>query len=149
MFLSFCFSSSEQHSSSEINMCRVYLHQVSMRRLNQNIGKTCIYPSFWKSYSTSCKGIGGHKKKKFVKVKPQHWHFKRSDNIKAVKTGVALKVLCYWQSKISELRHSVLEILSFWNKFWMHVFCDSQKRSSSTENNWQKIIGLLIGFCFA
>ena len=69
-----------------------------MGKLNQKVGKTGHYPSFWKSYSTSCKGIGGHKKKeKFVNVKPQHWHFciikKKSNNIKAVKTGVAMKVL--------------------------------------------------------
>ena len=56
-------------------MCKAYLHQASMGKLNQKFGKTCHYPSFWKSYSTSCKGIGGHKKKKIVNVKPQHWHF--------------------------------------------------------------------------
>ena len=54
-------------------MCKVYLHQASMGKLNEKVGKTCNYLSFWKSYSTSCKGIGGHKKKeKFVNVKPQH-----------------------------------------------------------------------------
>ena len=66
-----------------------------MGKLNQKIGKTHSYPSFRKSYSTSCKGIVAiRKKKKFVKVKPQHWHFyiiqKRNNNIKAIKPGVVL-----------------------------------------------------------
>ena len=47
-------------------MCRVYLHQASMGKSNQKIGKTHNYPSFRKSYSTSCKGIGGHKKKEKI-----------------------------------------------------------------------------------
>ena len=33
-----------------------------MRKPNQKIGKTRNYSSFRNSYSTSCKGIGGHKK---------------------------------------------------------------------------------------
>ena len=45
-------------------MCRVYLHQASMGKSSQKIGKIHNYPSFRKSYSTSCKGIGGHKNKK-------------------------------------------------------------------------------------
>ena len=44
-------------------MYRVYLHQPSVGKSNQKIGKTCNYPSFRNSYSSSCKGIGGHKKK--------------------------------------------------------------------------------------
>ena len=48
-------------------MCRVYLHQASMGKLNQKIGKSCNYPSFRKSYSASCKGIGGHKKKEKIR----------------------------------------------------------------------------------
>ena len=60
-------------------------------------------------------------KKKLVKVKPQHLSiliiWKRGNRIKAVKTGVRLKILCHWQSQISELLLSVLKILSFWNKF--------------------------------
>ena len=44
-------------------MCRVYLHQAIMGKSNQNIGKTHNYLSFRKSYSTICKGIGGHEKK--------------------------------------------------------------------------------------
>ena len=27
--------------------------------------------------------------------------------------------ICHWQSQISELLHSVLKILNFWNKFWI------------------------------
>ena len=53
-------------------MCRVYHHQASMGKSNKKIGKTHNYSSFQKSYSTSCKGIGGREKKKLVKVKPQH-----------------------------------------------------------------------------
>ena len=47
-------------------MCRVYLHQASMGKSNQKIGKAHSYPSFRKSYSTSCKSIGGHKKKEKI-----------------------------------------------------------------------------------
>ena len=47
-------------------MCRVYHHQASMGKSNQKIGKTHIYPSFRKSYLTSCKGIGDHKKKEKI-----------------------------------------------------------------------------------
>ena len=65
-------------------------------------------------------------KKKLVKVKPQHLSiliiWKRGNRIKAVKTGVRLKILCHWQSQISELLLSVLKILSFWNKFWI-ILC--------------------------
>ena len=35
-----------------------------MLKSNQKIGNTHSYRSFRKSYSTSCKGIGGYKKKK-------------------------------------------------------------------------------------
>ena len=56
-------------------MCRVYLHQTSMAKSNKKIGKTHDYPTFRKSYSTSCNGIGGHRKKKLIRVKPQHRHF--------------------------------------------------------------------------
>ena len=44
-------------------MCRVYLRQTSMGKSSQKIGKTHNYHSFRKRYSTSCKDIGGHKKK--------------------------------------------------------------------------------------
>ena len=47
-------------------MCRVYLHQASMGKSSQKIGKTHNYPSFQKRYSTSCKGISGHKKKEKI-----------------------------------------------------------------------------------
>ena len=98
-----------------MHMCRVYLHQAIMGKSNQTKEKTHNYPSVPKSYSTSRNGIGGRKKeKKLVKVKPQHWCilivWKRSNKIKAVKTGVALKILCHWQTQISELLRSVLKI---------------------------------------
>ena len=48
-------------------MCRVYLHQASMGKLNKKIRKTRNYPSFRKSYSTSCKSIGGHNKKEKIR----------------------------------------------------------------------------------
>ena len=37
-----------------------------MGKSSQKIGKIHNYPSFRKSYSTSCKGIGGHKKKEKI-----------------------------------------------------------------------------------
>ena len=55
-----------------MHMCRVYLHQAIMGKSNQTIEKTRNNPSVPKSYSTSCNGIGGRKKKKLVQVKPQH-----------------------------------------------------------------------------
>ena len=81
-------------------MCRVYHHQASMGKSNQKIGKTHIYPSFRKSYLTSCKGIGDHKKKeKISKSKTTTltflYNLKRSNNIEVVKTGFTLKVLCF------------------------------------------------------
>ena len=112
----------KHYSTSEINMCRVYLHQASMGKSSKKIGKIHNYPSFWKVTKLVARALVAIRRKKKL-VKPQHWHFciilKRSNNIKAVKTGVTLKVLCYWQSQISELLRSVLEILSFWNKFWI------------------------------
>ena len=44
-------------------MCRVYFHQATMLKSNQKIGKALNYPSVQKRYSTSCKDIGGNKKK--------------------------------------------------------------------------------------
>ena len=82
-------------------MCRVYHHQASMGKSNQKIGKTHIYPSFRKSYLTSCKGIGDHKKKeKISKSKTTTLTFlynlkKKQHNIEVVKTGFTLKVLCF------------------------------------------------------
>ena len=35
----------------------------TMGKSNQKTGKTCNYPCVWKSYSTSCKSIGGSKKR--------------------------------------------------------------------------------------
>ena len=54
--------------------------------------------------------------------KPQHWHiliiWKRSNKIKAVKAGSTLKVLCHWQSQISELLHSILKITKLLKQIW-------------------------------
>ena len=43
-------------------MCRIYFHQATMGISNQKLGKAHNYPSLRKNYSTSRKGIGGHKK---------------------------------------------------------------------------------------
>ena len=128
LFLYFCFSSSKhnislllKYISVEVISIKLPLENKSKNRKNK---KNCIVQ---KSYSTSCKGIGDHKKmEKIVKVKPQHWHiliiWKRRNKIKAVKTGVTLKVLCHCQSQNLEPLHSVLKILSFWNRFWI-ILC--------------------------
>ena len=91
------------------------MHQAITGKLNQTIGKTHNYPSVPKSYSTTCNGIGGHKKvEKISKSKTTTLTY--FDNLKKkqlVKTGAALKILCHWQSKISELLHC------FENKFWV------------------------------
>ena len=117
-------------------MCRVYLHQASMGKSSKKIGKIHNYPSFWKVTKLVARALVAIRRKKKL-VKPQHWHFciilKRSNNIKAVKTGVTLKVLCYWQSQISELLRSVLEILSFWNKFWIKLAFVIAKKSQKTK----------------
>ena len=55
-------------------MCRVSFHQATIGKQIKKLEKH-KYPGFRKSFSTSRKGIGGRKKKKLVKVKPQHWHF--------------------------------------------------------------------------
>ena len=77
------------------------------------------------------------KKKKFLKMKPQHWHiliiWKRSNKIKAVKTGVTLKVLCHWQSQISELL-CCFENIKLLNKFWVILsFMMAKKNGSSNK----------------
>ena len=57
-------------------MSRVYLHQASMGKLNKKIGKTCKYPVFKKVTQLVARALVAiRKKRKFVKVKPQHWHF--------------------------------------------------------------------------
>ena len=38
----------------------------AMSKSNQTIGKTRNYPCAWKSYSASCTGIGGCKKKEVI-----------------------------------------------------------------------------------
>ena len=47
-------------------MHRVYFHQATMRKSNQEIEKIQNYSSVRKSYSTSCKGIGGRKNKEKI-----------------------------------------------------------------------------------
>ena len=58
------------------------------------------YSSVRKSYSTSRKGIGGHKKKEKIsksetKTLMYFDNLKKGNKIKVVKTGVTLKVLCH------------------------------------------------------
>ena len=77
-----------------------------MGKSNQKIEKYTIILVFGRFTQLTQKFTEGHwwlvkkkkrKKKKLVKVKPQHWRiltiWKRSNKIKAVKTGVKLKVL--------------------------------------------------------
>ena len=94
-------------------MCRVYLHQVSMRKSNQKIGKT-QFPSFLKSYSTSRKERHWRKKEKISKSKTTTLAF--SYNLKKKQQNEDGKKWCYTESfmlQISGLLHSVLEILNF------------------------------------
>ena len=85
-----------------------------------------LFPSSFYGKIKSRALVAVKRKKKLVKVKPQHWCFliiwKRNNKIKEIKTGVPLQVLCNWQSQISELLRSVLKILSFRNKFWI-ILC--------------------------
>ena len=97
MTLSFCFSSSKQHPTSEINMCRVCLHQTSMGKSNQKMGKTHNYSSFWKSYSTSCKGIGGHKKREGI-GKSKTTTLASLYNLKKKQQYQGSKNWCYFES---------------------------------------------------
>ena len=127
IFLSFCVSSSKHNIILLLKYTCVEF--ISIKRLWENQIKKLEkhkYHSFRKKISTSHKGIGGRKKKSKVKVKPPYWYFliiwKISNNIEAVKTGHTLKSLCYWRSQILELLHSILKILSFWNKFWI-ILC--------------------------
>ena len=95
-------------------MCRVYL-PASMGKSNK---KTHNYPNFRKSYSTSCKGIGGHKKKeKNSQTKTTTLTFLY--NLKKKQQYHGCKNWCYTESFklliILNLRatRSVLEMLSF------------------------------------
>ena len=52
-------------------MCRVYLHQASMGKSSQKIGKTHNYPSFGKVTRLVARTLVAIKtKKKLVKVRP-------------------------------------------------------------------------------
>ena len=83
-----------------------------MGKSNQKIGKTHNYSSFWKSYSTSCKGIGGHKKKEEIgKSKTTTLTFLY--NLKKKQQHQGGKNWCYTESFML-LAISNLRTLSFW-----------------------------------
>ena len=124
MFLSFCFSSSKHNISLLLKYISLEFISIKLPLENKSKNRKNKKYIIRKSYSASCKSIGGCKKtEKIIKVKPQHWHiliiWKRRNKIKAVKTGVTLKGLCHWQSQNLGLLHSVLKILNFWNRFWV------------------------------
>ena len=127
MFLTFCFSSSKHNIILLLKYTCVEFISIKLPWKNQiKKFEKHNHLSVRKIYLTSRKGIGDSKKKQIVKVKPQHWRtliiWKKSNKIKAVKNGVTLKGLCHWESQLSELLRSVLEILSFWNKFWILLY---------------------------
>ena len=120
MFFFFCFSSSKHNIIVLLNCTCVEF--ISIKYLWEN---HTIILVFHKVTQLVARALVAVKRKKKL-VKPQHWHFliiwKRSNKIKAIKTGITLKGLCHWRSQISELMRSVLKILSFWNKFWI-ILC--------------------------
>ena len=119
VLLSFCFSSSKHNISLLLKYISVEFISIKLPLKNKSKNrKNKKYSLVWKSCSTCCKGIHGHKKmEKLVNVKPQHWHILIIwDKIKAVKTGVTLMSLT-----ISKLRTTVFyfENISFLNRFWI------------------------------
>ena len=78
-------------------MCRVYFHQAAMGKSNLKIGKTHNYPSVLKSYSSSCKGIGGHKKKEKI-IKSKTTTLAYFDNLKKNQQNQGGKNWCYTES---------------------------------------------------
>ena len=125
-------------------MCRVYLCQASMGKSSEKIGKTHNYPSFWKVTQLVARALVAIKrKKKLLKVKPQHWHFciilKRSNNVKAVKTGV-IYAESFMLLTISNLRTTAfcfgnIELLK-WILNTMS-FVIAKKRSSTIQKHFQ------------
>ena len=119
VFLSLFFIIETLHYSiSEIHMCRVYFHQDTMGKSNQKIGKTHNYPSVQQCYSTSHKGIGGHKKQEKIS-KSKTTTLAYFDNLKKKQQDQGSKNWCYTESFMSltisnsELLHSASKILNF------------------------------------
>ena len=81
-------------------MCRVYFHQDTMEKPNQKIGKTLNYPSVQKSYSTSHKDIGGHKKRE-QSSKNETTTLMNFDNLKKKQQDQGSKSWCYTDSLMS------------------------------------------------
>ena len=138
MFLSFCFSSSKHNiilllKYICVESISIKLPWKNKSKTSKNTKNILVFEKVTQLVARALVAV--RQKKKLVKVKSQHWRiliiWKRSNKIKAVKTGVTLKVLCHSQSQISELLRSALKILSVWNRFWimlcLYVFCDSKK----------------------
>ena len=56
-------------------MCRIYFHQATMEKSNQKSGKILIilvFNNFTQLVTRALVAI--RKKKKILKMKPQHWH---------------------------------------------------------------------------
>ena len=129
MFLSFCFSSSKHNIILLLKYICVEFISIKLpwdnkSKSRKNTKNILVFEKVTQLVERALVDV--RKKKKLVKVKPQHWCiliiWKRGNKIKTVRTGVTLKVLCHWQSQISELLRSALKILTFWNRFWI-ILC--------------------------
>ena len=124
MFLSFCFSSSKHNVILLLKYTCVEFISIKQPRKNHIKHGKNNYPSR--------KGVGGPKEKR-KKLKSKTPTLRYFDNLKKKQRDQGGKNWCYTQSfksltsniitsylssQISELLHSVLKILSSWNKFW-------------------------------
>ena len=115
-----------------------------MRKSNQKIRKTHNHPSFRKSYSTSCKGIGGHKKKENI-GESKTKRLTSLYNLKKKQQYQGGKNWCYTESfmlpAISNLRTTAvcfgnIELLKQVLNNTMS-FVIAKKRSSRTQKHFQ------------
>ena len=124
VFLSFCFSSTKHNIILLLKYTCVEFISIKLPWENQikNYQKHKIILQFTKVTKLVTRALVAKRKNgKISKSKTTTLTFfiiwKRSNKIKAVKTGVTLNILCQWQSQISVLLLSVLKVLSFWNNF--------------------------------
>ena len=114
-----------------------------MGKSNQKIGKTLNYPSVQKSYWTSCKDIGGHKKRE-QSSKNKTTTLMDFDNLKKKQQDQGGKSWCYTENlmsvTISNLRTTALyfenKLLKQFAKFWIMCLFWWQKKHQFLNENW-------------
>ena len=97
-----------------------------MGKSTQKTGKAHSYLVFEKVTQLVARALVAIKRKKISKSKTTTMTFlynlKKKQQYQGDKNWCYTESFMFWQSQISELLRSVLEILSFWNKFWI-ILC--------------------------